>query len=179
MTLPNIITLFRILLLPLLIYYLFLGNYFYSLLILAFAGITDVLDGFIARKFNMISRMGAILDPIADKLFVVTLITYFVYQELIPLWFLLIILFRDFSLALGMCILKLKKITFHPKAQVSGKLSTFANFAVILLIIISHVYEAFVPYHDYFFYGATFFTLLSIIHYGMVWAWVYWNPSHR
>lgn len=69
LTVPNLLSLFRILLIPIFVWlYMSQENYFYAALIVVLSGITDILDGFIARRFNLITRLGKVLDPIADKL---------------------------------------------------------------------------------------------------------------
>lgn len=69
LTIPNILSMFRILLIPVFVWlYIIQEDYLYAAVILVLSGITDILDGFIARKFNLITRLGKILDPIADKL---------------------------------------------------------------------------------------------------------------
>ena len=173
MTLPNILTAFRLLCLPFLIYELLAGQYMIALVLFCLAGISDFFDGFIARKFSLVSHVGALLDPLADKLLVVSTLGYFVYQGVVPLWFLLIILFRDCGQAVGLAILKKNKIDFQHTSQLSGKLSTTGNFLVILIIILSYFYSELEPYHDWFFYGATLLTLLNIVHYSMLWTRIY------
>lgn len=69
LTVPNLLSLFRILLIPIFVWlYMSQEDYFYAALIVVLSGITDILDGFIARRFNLITRLGKVLDPIADKL---------------------------------------------------------------------------------------------------------------
>ena len=68
MSVPNIITVFRILLIPVFVTQLFSGHYYAAFCLLLLSGLTDVLDGFIARKFNMVTKLGTVLDPLADKL---------------------------------------------------------------------------------------------------------------
>jgi len=177
MTLPNILTAFRLLCLPFLIYELLEGQYVIALVLFCLAGISDFLDGFIARRFSLASRVGALLDPLVDKLLVVSTLVYFMWQGMVPLWFLLIILFRDFGQAVGLAILKKNKISFDHKSQVSGKLSTMGNFLVILVIILSYFYSDLALYYDWFFYGATLLTLFNIVHYSMLWTRIYTHQS--
>ena len=173
MTLPNILTAFRLLCLPFLIYELLEGQYVMALVLFCLAGISDFFDGFIARKFSLVSHLGALLDPLADKLLVVSTLVYFIYEGMVPLWFLLIILFRDCGQAVGLAVLKKNKINFDHKSQLSGKLSTMGNFLVILVIILSYFYSDLVQYHEWFFYGATLLTLFNIVHYSMLWTRIY------
>ena len=69
LTIPNVLSFFRLCLIPLIVWqYVFQHNYFIALYLLALSGLTDIADGIIARKFNMISNFGKVFDPIADKL---------------------------------------------------------------------------------------------------------------
>ena len=66
--LPNILTIIRFLLIPFILYFVFAGNYLLAFIFFTISGITDIADGFIARKFNLISNFGKLMDPLADKL---------------------------------------------------------------------------------------------------------------
>lgn len=65
---PNILTILRFLFIPVILYYIFIGDYLSAFIFFTISGITDILDGFIARKFNLISNFGKLMDPLADKL---------------------------------------------------------------------------------------------------------------
>ena len=87
LTIPNALSVVRILLIPLFAYLYFKGHYAFAAIVLTVSGLTDVVDGFIARTFNMISTLGKILDPFADKLtqLVVVLCLAIRHNILIPL----------------------------------------------------------------------------------------------
>ena len=65
---PNILTIIRFLLIPIILLFLFSGNYLLAFIFFTISGITDILDGYIARKFNLVSNFGKLMDPLADKL---------------------------------------------------------------------------------------------------------------
>lgn len=124
-TVPNILTILRILLLPLFVYlYMIIKTYFWAAALLLFISITDFLDGYIARKYDLISTLGKILDPIADKLtqFAVLVCLIFTYRiMIIPLVALFI---KDLiCFILGTITvrktLKLKGARFHGKVSTS------------------------------------------------------------
>ncbi len=173
MTLPNILTMIRLLCLPVMIFFLVQHSYDYALIAFCFAALSDFFDGFIARKFNLTSKLGAFLDPIADKLFVLSTFIYFLMEEMIPLWFLLIIIFRDVGQFVGFMRLRMKKITFDPSSHLTGKLSTGANFLVIFMMIVSYFYGGFASYHEILFYTASYFTLIRVVQYSMLCARLY------
>ncbi|HBS47725.1 TPA: CDP-diacylglycerol--glycerol-3-phosphate 3-phosphatidyltransferase [Candidatus Dependentiae bacterium] len=94
--LPNILTLFRILLTPLFLYFIFNENhYFIAIVIFTIASITDFFDGKVARKYNANSEFGKFLDPLADKVLILSTFAAFYFLNIIPLWFLIIIFIRD------------------------------------------------------------------------------------
>ena len=98
---PNALTLLRILLLPVVVWRFIIGDATGALLAYMAAMLTDALDGIIARKTNQITALGKLLDPIADKLSLVTLLGLFVSSGEIPLWVLAIILFKEVMMVIG------------------------------------------------------------------------------
>ncbi len=101
MNLPNKLTTLRILLVPVLILFMELSqlpyNYLYACIIYIIASVTDFLDGFIARKYNLVTDFGKTFDPLADKLLTTTAFVYMVAMEYTAPLVLIIILFRDFA----------------------------------------------------------------------------------
>lgn len=95
MTIPNYITILRLLLVPLVIWAMLDGRELTALLGFVAAGISDGVDGFIARRWNMKSELGAYLDPVADKLLLVSVFLVLAYQDLLPLWLVAMVVFRD------------------------------------------------------------------------------------
>lgn len=95
--LPNLLSISRILLTPIIVTLIFLGGHYTTtaLIIFTIAAITDYLDGYLARKYNMQTRLGAFLDPFADKILVPTTLLAFYLIGTIPLWMLLVIVLRD------------------------------------------------------------------------------------
>ena len=98
---PNTLTVIRILLLPVVVWRFVLGDTTGALIVYMTAMLTDALDGIIARKTNQITALGKLLDPIADKLSLVTLLGLFVSAGEIPLWVLAIILFKEVMMVIG------------------------------------------------------------------------------
>ena len=95
--LPNIITIFRIILVPFFIYFLindFVHSKLYATIIFGIASISDIIDGKIARKYGIVTRFGTFMDPLADKILVVSALLVFVFFKYIPLWMVIIIISR-------------------------------------------------------------------------------------
>ena len=139
MNIPNILTTVRIILVPVYLwfFYTFGENKFkYAILILTIAGITDILDGYIARKYNMITRLGTVLDPIADKLTTFAVLISLSSEKLIPIWILLVLVIKELILLLGgsyIYCFKDKKIV---SANKFGKIASASFYLAVFFIIL-------------------------------------------
>ncbi|MEM5500562.1 CDP-alcohol phosphatidyltransferase family protein [Ahrensia kielensis] len=94
-TLPNLITLARLFTVPLIIYLIVLGNWTAALVLFVLAGISDAVDGIIARKYGLGSEVGAYLDPISDKVLLTAVFIALGYYEVVPIWFVFLVVARD------------------------------------------------------------------------------------
>ena len=138
-TLPNVLTLIRILLSPLFVVLYFQARYELATVVLLSSGLTDVLDGIIARKFNLITTVGKVLDPIADKLtqavIIVCLTINHYNDEDTLLVFVLILLFaKEFTMLLG-AIMLFKSGTRPSESKWWGKLGTIMIYALFVIIL--------------------------------------------
>lgn len=137
MNIPNILTFARFLLVPVFIYCFFSdldSRYVISASIFILAGITDILDGYIARKYNMITKWGKLLDPLADKMMQLSAIICLAIDGLIPLWAIYIIFIKEILMILGSIVLYKDKIVVG--ANWYGKVSTVLLHLSILAIIL-------------------------------------------
>lgn len=137
LNIPNVLTIFRILLTPLFIICLF-SNYPYAqlwaLIIFIVASVTDAIDGYYARKFNQVTRHGQFLDPLADKILVSSAFISFAILKLIPFWMVSLIIFRDLfvtGLRMGMESQGLTMITSK-----IAKAKTTTQISVIIFILL-------------------------------------------
>lgn len=139
MNIPNLLTLLRIALIPLFIFFLAGGSYYMALAVFAAGGITDVLDGFLARRLDQITELGRVLDPIADKLFFLTSFTALYLINILPLWLLTLAILKEVIILSGCAALYLtiKKVEIKPTA--AGKATTAIQTAVILLILLNEI----------------------------------------
>ncbi|MDH3975491.1 MAG: CDP-alcohol phosphatidyltransferase family protein [Deltaproteobacteria bacterium] len=136
MNLPNILTLLRIALIPLFLYYLVKSNFSGALIVFFIGSITDALDGFIARKFDLITDLGKILDPAADKLFLLTSFTAAYFINLLPLWLFAIAIIKDLVIVSGYTVLRFLKNKVEMRPTSAGKSSTaFQMFTILLLLL--------------------------------------------
>ncbi len=139
LTIPNLITLFRILLTPLFIIFLIQGNYRKALLVFVLAGVSDMADGLIARTWQQKSLLGSYLDPLADKiLMAASFVTLSIYHQ-IPSWLTVVVLSRDVILALGVLIFRLADIPLVIRPTLSGKWTTTLQLVTIGFVLLSKI----------------------------------------
>ena len=135
MTIPNILTIFRILLTPLLMWLLLENRLGEALAVFFLAGMTDGLDGLIARLFNQKSQLGAYLDPLADKLLLVSSFILLGRLGLVPMWLVVITVSRDAIIILGLLILMLHHVPIVIKPSIASKATTLAQLMTVLSIL--------------------------------------------
>ena len=93
---PNILTVARFFLIPFIIYFIVVNQYITALILLTVSGLTDILDGWIARKFNFITTFGKLIDPLADKATQVSILVTLALKDIIPMWILMIVFIKEF-----------------------------------------------------------------------------------
>ena len=134
--LPNFLTLLRIVMVPVVIVLLYQREYSYALFIFTLAGVTDGLDGWIAKRYRLQSALGAMLDPIADKLLLVSTYAMLAMLGDIPFWLLVLVLFRDLLIVGGYWIL----VAMERKADIApiwvSKFNTFFQILLVVLVLI-------------------------------------------
>lgn len=138
MNVPNILTLIRIILIPiyLMIFFSNMENrILYAGIIFILAGISDILDGHIARKHNLITKLGSVLDPFADKMMTFAVLISFTKAELIPSWILKALGVKEAIMILGGAILYLFKGNQVLPSNKYGKIATASFYAAALSII--------------------------------------------
>jgi cardiolipin synthase len=131
---PNILTAIRFCLVPVFGYYLFNERFSIAVILFLVAGLTDILDGVIARKFNMITSWGKLADPLADKLIQLTALAILSLQGLILLPVLIIVLAKEIFMVAG-SVLLYKKVKFVAQANWYGKMTTVIFSLAIIMII--------------------------------------------
>lgn len=136
---PNILTIIRFLLIPIIIFYVFTRNYILAFVFFSISGLTDIADGFIARKFNLISNFGKLMDPLADKLTQIATLTSLVLTNIIPIWILLIVLLKEFIMICGASFLYGKDVVVYSKWY--GKLATVLFYIAIVISLLLKQFE--------------------------------------
>jgi len=135
MTIPNILTLIRILLTPLLVWLLLNEKLTGALAVFFFAGVTDGLDGLIARVFHQKSRLGAYLDPLADKILLVSSFILLGHLGLVPNSLVVVAVSRDLLILTGVMTLTFFQIPLEIRPSLLSKLTTLAQIVTVLVTL--------------------------------------------
>jgi cardiolipin synthase len=169
-TLPNLLTFCRLVALPFLIVSILEGRHLTALVIFLSAAITDIVDGFLARRFGMTSPLGAYLDPIADKLFLISSFVVFALPGTptrihVPLWLLAMTIFRDVLLLISgvVLFLALDIKQFPPSA--AGKATTFLEISTVVAILLTNIGRMPEIVAQIGFRVVALFTVVSGLHY--------------
>lgn len=127
---PNILTMIRFLLIPAILYFIFTEQYIAAFVMLTISGLTDVLDGIIARKFDCITNFGKLIDPLADKTTQISILAALTFKGIIPLWMLLVVFVKEFAMIAGASFLYGKELVVSSKWF--GKLATVLFYLAIV-----------------------------------------------
>lgn len=140
MTVPNFITVSRFFLIPVFIYLMLIKQYEFAIGVFLFAGFTDVLDGYIARKYNQVSDLGKILDPLADKTIQLAVLLMIVITDIVPnvLPLLIIVFSKEILMAIGSSVLWRKGVILQ--AVWYGKFSTVVFYLAVAFSILFRQY---------------------------------------
>jgi cardiolipin synthase (CMP-forming) len=133
--LPNMITLARIALVPVLILLLKDQDYAAGLIVFVIAGASDALDGYLAKRLNVQSRLGAILDPVADKLLLVSAYVMLTVLGHIPFWLVLVVVFRDLLIVGGYMLYTSHAGPVKMRPSILSKLNTLMQIALATLVL--------------------------------------------
>ena len=175
-TVPNLLTVFRMVLIPVFVSLLFYKRFLLALVVFALAGVTDGLDGLLARRFNQKSQLGTILDPIADKLMLVTAFVVLTMRSVfpqplpshlpVPFWVTVAVISRDVFILVGAAAINIVTGFRGFRPSMLGKINTTVQIVAIGVIM----FAASVPYGTGWYlptiYAAVFsFAVLSGAHY--------------
>lgn len=133
--LPNIISTVRLIAAPVVLVLLIRMEYRIALIIFIAAAVSDLLDGYLARRYELKTKIGAFLDPIADKLLIFLSVTYFVFQSQAPWWWLCIIILRDATLIVGLIMLKTISVQVEIFPTLIGKAATAFNMLAVVCLM--------------------------------------------
>lgn len=175
LNLPNYLTLIRIAAIPFFLVLLFSRLYNYALLIFLIGGITDALDGPVARFTNQRTRLGAYLDPLADKLLIISSLVVLTFIDTVPAWLTILVLSRDVIVTLGYgAIYFVVEERMEIQPSTLGKINTFLLLLTITIVLVS-LYDPNMipaPVPSYLFLLSAVTTIISGLQYvyrGLVW----------
>ena len=143
-TIPNVLSMLRLALVPLFLVLIVRGDYVAALIVLVIASFTDLLDGYLARRLGQVTRLGQLLDPAADRLYIFAALVGLAANDLVPWWIVIVIVARDvFLLVLGV-VLANHGYGPLPVHQL-GKVATFALFFGVPVIMLGLAFPAVQP----------------------------------
>ncbi len=158
---PNALTILRLFITVFFVIAVDKGEYRVALYLFVIQGLTDLLDGFLARALGSKTRLGAFLDPIADKAMLIAAYVALSVKTIVPLWLTSIILLRDAMLVIGFIVLYRLAVQERPAPSIWGKLTTTFQIFTIVYVLFSETRDL----DDYFFWTTAFFTAVSGCHY--------------
>lgn len=171
---PNALTILRFILIPFIIFYIVKDEYLKAFIFLTISGLTDILDGTIARKFNFITNFGKLIDPLADKATQICILVTLALKDVIPIWILVVVFIKEFAMISGASFLYGKELVVSSKWY--GKLSTVLFYLAIVASFFIRTWNsialvpsnsvALLPEFDiYIYYLALVSTIFSLIMY--------------
>jgi cardiolipin synthase len=179
MTASNFITSIRIILTPVLIIYLINDEHFIALVLFVLASLSDAADGLIARLFDQKSKLGAFLDPLADKILLVATFVVLSVKDFIPSWFTVVVISRDILILLGVLILFLNNEDFTIRPSILSKITTCLQLATVFLVLSLNHFASSPQFNDiaekmqdnlsYVFWFTAILTITSCLHYMRHW----------
>ena len=171
MSIPNIITLGRILLVPVVVWAIASGQMAIAFAVFIVAGVSDAVDGFLAKRFHMTSELGALLDPLADKALLVSIYVALGIWGAIPRWIVILVVSRDIMIVSAVIVSWLFGKPIPMKPLMVSKLNTVAQvaFAALVLGALGFGFNS-APYEVVLMGLVTVFTLVSVSLYLVEWV---------
>ena len=162
---PNILTVARILLTPLFVILLIKNLFVQALIVFTLAGISDGLDGFIARYFNQRTVIGAYLDPIADKFLLSAAFITLAILKIIPAWLTVIVISRDILILVGIAVFTITDIKVNIRPSIVSKFTTAVQLGTIFIVLLGFHLPAVVIAEPAARWITAGLTILSGLHY--------------
>ncbi|MCS7280362.1 MAG: CDP-alcohol phosphatidyltransferase family protein [Desulfobacterota bacterium] len=161
MTIPNALSLFRLVATFFFIFFVTKEMFGFAFTIFLLQALSDLADGLIARRFGFKTLMGTYLDPIADKFMLLSTYLILTYKSMVPKWLTFIVLFKDFLILLGFFTLYNFSVRIVPNPRPLGKICTASQMVAIAYLL----WAGTEGYVDYFFYATAICTVLSTFDY--------------
>ncbi|MEH6547531.1 MAG: CDP-alcohol phosphatidyltransferase family protein [Sneathiella sp.] len=135
MNIPNSITLFRMMLVPVIVWLILREQMLAAFIVFLIAGVTDALDGLIAKQFDLVTPLGTYLDPLADKVLLVSIYVTLGIQEFLPSWLVILVVSRDILIVGGILLTFLMELNLEIAPSKISKFNTFCQIILAALIL--------------------------------------------
>jgi len=170
LTVANLLTILRLILIPVFVTVLYYQRFTWALGVFFAAAITDGLDGLVARSFNQKTQLGAILDPMADKLLLVTAFVIlsmprFTLTDPIPFWLTAVAISRDVIIVLAAAVINMTSGFSMFRPSILGKLNTFVQIITIVFFLAANAFELLTWYLPVVYYTTLAMAVFSGLHY--------------
>jgi cardiolipin synthase len=167
MNIPNLLTLLRIILVPIVVIFLIQGSFGKATITFVVAALTDALDGFLARTLGQQTALGAYLDPIADKALLASSFVTLSVLRVIPGWLTVIVISRDIIILLGILVLTMMSIEVKIRPTAVSKITTAMQLITVLTVLSNRCFPGYIPeiWLMGFFWLTAFFTIISGLDY--------------
>ncbi|MDX8404279.1 MAG: CDP-alcohol phosphatidyltransferase family protein [Mariprofundaceae bacterium] len=170
LNIPNILTLARIVLTPVIAYAILSGEAAMALVLMVAAGITDMLDGAIARYFDQRTTVGAYLDPLADKLMLISTFVALFYIGQVPLFLFLAVVFRDALIVLGAMAYEMATHRLKMEPSMISKVTTFMQIVCVVTLLLHMAYPLVALWIQTTVWITFTVTCISGLHYMFAWT---------
>ena len=165
---PNILTIIRFILIPFIFISVISKHFLLGLVLFTLSALTDILDGFIARKFNFITDIGKLIDPLADKLTQISLLLSLAILEILPWWIFIIVFIKELVIVISASVLYSKDdVVVYSKWY--GKLATVLFYFAIVCSLLINEFNFYVIFRVdlYLYYLAILSTVFALIMYAI------------
>jgi cardiolipin synthase len=173
---PNLISFARILLTLPIVWLMFEREFSYALMLFAVAGISDGLDGFLAKHFHWQSHLGGLLDPLADKALLMSSFLVLGGLGLIPIWLVILVIFRDLTIMGGALYYNFSVEEVDANPSLISKLNTLLQIMLVLLVVTD---AGPYPLPTLLLQGLTWATGLTTLVSGGLYVWIWTNKARR
>ncbi|MDX8395919.1 MAG: CDP-alcohol phosphatidyltransferase family protein [Mariprofundaceae bacterium] len=170
LNIPNVLTLIRMILTPVIVYAIFTDKAWIALGLMVFAAITDMLDGAIARYFNQRTKVGAYLDPLADKVMLITLILTLIVTNQVPLFLFLAVVLRDIVIVSGAWFYELATHDLKIEPSLASKTTTGMQMMYVAMVLVHMAYPLPMLWLEIATWLTFIVTCVSGVHYMVAWA---------
>jgi len=167
---PNIITVFRFLLVPPVVMLMLNQRFGAALIVFGIAGFSDALDGYLAKRYSWTSRLGGLLDPLADKLLLLSAFITLAWLGWIPLWLVSVVILRDLVIVSGAIVYNMHIEQLDAEPSMVSKLNTVTQILLVLAVMFTQaIQELPALWLDVLLYSVLATTIWSGLDY--IWTW--------